>query len=174
MQLKTFHRQLFLWILLGIGYGDLCATPPPATPLLVAHFPASLPVNEAHPLWLYQGQQVQVRGFWYPLSSEQGVLAPAPDLKSCCIGKPATISQQLVVQGSFETLSAGQAVTLEGIFKMEPVYDQDRKLIQFYVLDQPRIVNPSSSTFSILLILAAFLGGAYYFWHVRSSIVSRE
>lgn len=175
MQLKTFHRQLFLWILLGIGCGDLWAVPSASTPLMVMHFPASLPANETHPLWSYQGQQVQVRGFWYPLSPERSILAPAPNLKSCCVGKPATIRQQLVVQKNFETLFAGQAVTLEGMFKMEPVYDQDKDLIQFYVLEQPQIVvNQPSFKFSILLTLAAFLGGAYYFWHVKSSIASKE
>lgn len=97
------------------------------------------------------GKRVQIRGFWRGISSEEGVLAATPDLKSCCIKAPEKIHQQVIVRGDLRGISSG-AVTLEGFFKIDPQYDQKRNLNQLYVLEfEKEVRQPISSSFIFLI-----------------------
>jgi hypothetical protein len=119
----------------------------------------------ADPLFSFQGKLVQVRGFWHPLSDGQGILAPSPNLKSCCLRAPARIHQQLIVKGHFPNLSVQRAVTLEGIFKIAPQYNEEGKLIQLYILENSREVKEETS-YSLLLmavVLVALCISIFYF-----------
>lgn len=110
-----------------------------------------------------QGQQVRVRGFWYPLSLDRGILAPTPHLKSCCIQSPKKIQQQLIVNGELSSLTSQWAVTLEGIFKIDPRYNAAGSLMQFYVLDEAREVQ-SKHSFSLTAagVVAVFSGLLFF------------
>jgi hypothetical protein len=123
--------------------------------LNLAHFPAEAAL-ESHPLLAFHNQLVQVRGFWYPISSDQGILSAHSGLKSCCLKTPDKLHQQLLVKGQLLSLPAQRVITLEGIFKIEPRYDQEGQLVQFYILDQAREVQQATS-YALLLILGFFL-----------------
>jgi hypothetical protein len=104
----------------------------------------ALETSENSFFWPLQGKIIQVRGFWYPLSSQEGILAPQPHLKSCCLKAPAKIEQQLLVKGSLDSLPAQRVITLEGIFKIDPRYNSEGALIQLFVLEQAREVPQTS------------------------------
>jgi len=125
------------------------------TILNIGDFPAD-PPPETHALWSLQGEFVQVRGFWYPVSSDQGVLASHPGLKSCCLAAPAKLRQQLIVKGQLASLAPQRVVTLGGIFKIDPLYNREGELLQFYVLEQAREVHQEAS-YLPYLILGLFL-----------------
>lgn len=95
-----------------------------------------------------RGQIVQIRGFWYPLSVNEGILAPHPQLKSCCLQAPAKIEQRLLVKGEAlsSLLSSQRALTVEGIFQIQPSYNSKGELVQFFILDQAQEVPQQSDS----------------------------
>lgn len=102
-----------------------------------------------------QGQLVQVRGFWYPLSPDEGILAPHPQLKSCCLQTPAKIEQQLLIRGkTLSLLSSKRVLTLEGILHIQPAYNSKGELIQFFVLEQAQEVPKINYSISQILIFS--------------------
>lgn len=60
----------------------------------------------------YQGQEVKIRGFLYEKPDKTLILAPQPNLKSCCLGR----KEQIVVEGS--ALPSLFAQTISGIIEM--------------------------------------------------------
>lgn len=135
-----------------------------ATFLIVSDLPPYLP-DPSHTVWRYQNQSLQVRGFWYPQETSGGILASAPHLKSCCLGTPEKTGQVLV-KGELSALSIDRAVTLTGIFKIDPLYNAEGRLIQLYVLESPQEVVSSFSWwpfifvgFSLLWIIFCFKRG---------------
>lgn len=111
---------------------------------------------ETQSIYSLQNQVVRVRGFWYPLTANQGILASTPHLKSCCIKAPAKIYQQLIVKGDLASLSSQKAITLEGIFKIDPQYNSEKELIQLYVLiNAKELQQPFSSRLLWILGLCA-------------------
>lgn len=116
-----------------------------------------------------EGQLVQIRGFWYPLPSGRGVLAPHPQLKSCCLQASSKIGGQLLVFGpSLASLPPQRALTLEGKFYIRPKYNSEGELIQLYILDEAEEVRLESSSGAFLFFLIPlapfiFLGGRYLF-----------
>lgn len=117
--------------------------------------------SEEHPL---QNQQIRVRGFWYPLSEKKGVLSAQPDLKSCCVQSPSLTFQKISVAGEVGKIPARAVVTLEGIFKIELLYNDKHELMPYYLLEQAReVVQNSFSVFylmsaAILLLLMIGIG----------------
>ena len=111
----------------------------------------------------YQSQSISIRGFWYPLNENQGILSSSPHLKSCCVGAAHSIHQQILVENISEHVSTQQPVTLEGIFKINPKYHPDGQLSQLYVLEQAHLVQPSSyfifiiSSFILMLLVRFFI-----------------
>lgn len=141
-----------------IGY--LCLA---ADPLIVNFDDFSLENSERNsPLWNLQGHMIQMRGFWYSLSPDEGLLASQPHLKSCCLKAPAKIDQQLLVKGKIASFSTKRAITLEGVFKIEPRYNSEGQLIQLFVLEQPVLVSESNGLL-IWLILGVFFV-VFCFW----------
>ncbi len=132
--------------------------------LNLAHF--SLENSTEASLLSLQGQIIQVRGFWYPLSPQEGILAPQPHLKSCCVRAPTTIQQQLLVRGAVDSLSAQRAVTVEGMFKIDPRYNSKGELIQLFILEQARERSQTSLYFSpmILGIVMVLLSVGFIFF----------
>lgn len=109
-------------------------------------------------LYPLQGQLVQVRGFWYPLSVDDGILAPHPQLKSCCLQAPAKIEQQLLIKGkALSSLSSQRALTIEGIFRIQPFYNSKGELVQFFVLEQAKEVPQHNYSINWVLLIGAGL-----------------
>jgi hypothetical protein len=108
-------------------------------------------------------QTVQVRGFWYPLSPHEGILAFQPHLKSCCLRASAKLEQQLLVKGALDSLPVQRAITLEGIFKIDPRYNSEGELIQLFVLEQAREL-PQPSLHFMPMIFGAFIALFLCIW----------
>ncbi len=132
-----------------------------AAPLLVSDLPPYLP-DSSHTIWHYQNQSLHVRGFWYPQEIGGGILASAPHLKSCCVGVPEKTGQVLV-KGEISALSIDRAVTLTGIFKIDPLYNVEGKLIQLYVLESPQEVVSAFSWWPFMTIALSLLGMLFLF-----------
>lgn len=115
-------------------------------------------------LWNLQGQEIQMRGFWYSLSPNEGLLASQPHLKSCCFKAPAKIEQQLLVKGDVTSFSSQRAITVEGIFKIEPIYDSERRLVQLFTLENARQVP--ESTFSLIGLALVLLLILFAVWRL--------
>jgi hypothetical protein len=92
------------------------------------------PIAENHPIRAMDQQIVTVRGFWYPLNEHEGILAAQPNLRSCCVGSSDKIYKQIVVKDAPCQFPPNQIVTLQGLFQINPGYDEHNNLIQFYIL----------------------------------------
>lgn len=114
-------------------------------------------LERSHPLWRLQGQRVQIRGFWYSLAPTQGILAASPQLKSCCVGNPSKIYQQLRVRGNIAPSYYHGAITLEGIFKIQPLTGAEGQVVQYYRLEEAREIETRSN--SSLPFIFVFTGG---------------
>lgn len=63
-------------------------------------------------------QEVQIRGFLYPLENQslEFILAAQPNLKSCCVGSSTTFLSQIIVSGlSIDQLNPSAAQLISGI-----------------------------------------------------------
>ena len=100
-----------------------------------------------------EGEIVQIRGFWYPISSTEGMLAEQPNMKSCCLNSPKTIERRCVVKGlKLEQLLPQRVVTIEGKFQITPLYNNQGELIQLFLLDEAKETSKmTQSTHWILL-----------------------
>jgi len=103
-------------------------------PILDFHQLPAPPIPENHPIRELDQHMVTVRGFWYPLNKNDGVLAPQPNLRSCCIGSHDKIYKQIVVKDTACHFSTNQIATLEGVFQIKPEYDEQNNLTQLYLL----------------------------------------
>ena len=114
--------------------------------------------KETGSLWSLQGQVVQVRGFWYPLSGEEGILTPHPQLKSCCLRAPNKIEQQVLIKGAaLAMLSPQKVLSLEGTFHIQPAYNAKGELIQLFVLERAQEVYRPQGAMVGGILLIAFL-----------------
>lgn len=102
------------------------------------------------------GKIVRARGFWHPLSSNEGVLSNELDLKSCCIRAPAKIAQQIFVKNAPFTLTPKRAITLEGRFNIEPRYDENGQIVQLYVLEEAKEVEKEEEGLSSIHVGAVW------------------
>jgi hypothetical protein len=148
-------KSLFFALMLIVGCFNHVEADSPI--LKMSDFPSELSTR-SHPLQSFQNKFVQVRGFWYPISSDRGVLSAYADLKSCCLQTPAKIHQQLIVKGQLDSIPAHRVVTLEGIFKIEPLYNKEGELIQIYLLEEARELRQVTSYLPLALgLLLGFL-----------------
>lgn len=132
----------------------LCAALAAASlPLLnLSELPAGGPAETDFHLPL-EGKAIQVRGFWYALPSGGGVLTGSPQMKSCCLQAPSKIYQQVIVKGEISSHLFHRAITLEGIFKIEPRYNPERGVIQYYVLDHAREIQATHTWLWVWLLV---------------------
>lgn len=139
--------KILIWLFLVIN-PFLDASP---QVLNLAEFPAEIPAD-SDPIWSMQGRVVRIRGFWYPISSDEGMLAGSPQMKSCCIKAPSKITQQVLVKGSLASTIPQRAVTMEGIFRIDPRYNQEGGMVQYFVLDQAKEIHISGYMILIWII----------------------
>ncbi len=150
--MRSFIRQAFYVLITLIAFPfSILAT----STLNLASFPSEFSI-ENHPFNSLHNQLVQVRGFWYPMTPEHGILSAHSGLKSCCLATTDKLHQQLIVKGQLRSFPVQRVITLEGIFKIEPLYNSQGELIQIYVLEQAREVQQATS-YAIFLILFFFL-----------------
>jgi hypothetical protein len=166
--MKQFQKDLLL-ILVSIPFICLSAVEPQT--LKIADLPSEI-VTESHPFFFLQGQLVQARGFWYPTSSQEGILASDSGLKSCCLGSASKLNQQIIVKGHLDYLPTQRVVTLEGIFKIGTFYNHEGQLLQFYALEDAREVKKSNSYvfFLVIGILLILL----YLWRLLRKRFDRQ
>ena len=130
--------------------------------LLVSEQPLSLTFeNLSNNVEDYLLQEVEIRGFLYQTPSNKVILAANPQLKSCCMGLPGKLAQQIVLRGDWESVPQ-QAATISGRLIAEPQYNERNELVQLYVLEHPVIIHQSSfpvwSAIGIaILFIAAFV-----------------
>jgi len=62
------------------------------------------------------GKQVTMRGFLYPKEDGSWILAPQPNMKSCCLNT----KRHVVVLGDFSNIPSYKAITITGTFIVEP------------------------------------------------------
>lgn len=121
-------------------------------------------------LWSLKGEVIQMRGFWYPLSDEEGILASHPQLKSCCVGAPAKIEQQIVVKGDdLALLQPQRALTVEGIFNIEPAYNSKGELVQLFVLKQSREVPRMNSDMKWAIAILFIFFFTFWIWKKKNA-----
>lgn len=132
-------------------------------------FPDNLPENPT--LMTYQGERVQLRGFWYP---DEGILASETNLKSCCVKSENNVLKRVLVKGEIGPISPQRAHTLEGTFKIDPIFNEKGSLIQFYVLENANVVERPNHHFAgylsgLSLIIGCFLLFRFYRRKVRKA-----
>jgi len=127
----------------------------------------------------YDEQHVHVRGFWYPINETEGVLTMHSDLKTCCVGAVAKVNQQIFVTGDVKNFSTGQPITIQGLFKFHPRYDEHGELTQLYVLQHAQLIKSTSSfhllftaigiTLLVFLLFVYGMNRGYYQLTIRPS-----
>lgn len=121
-----------------------------------SEIPLEIPEKEAS-IRLWDGKKIKIRGFWYPLQEDAGVLTSIPQLKSCCILAPAKVTQQVLVKGEISSLTAQRAATVEGIFRIRPLYNEKGELVQLYVLEEAKEIPSSHFSLWSLFGLLSYL-----------------
>jgi hypothetical protein len=120
-----------------------------------------LPLNfedlSNHPINDNLGPEVEIRGFLYETPAGEMILAANPHLKSCCVGSPGKISQQIFLRGKWESVPLKRAVTVKGQLIADPKYNEGRELVQLYVMEHPVIMQSSSFPVWSFVSIAAFL-----------------
>ena len=118
----------------------------------------------SHSLWDYHDQLIEIRGFFYSIDDSKGILASQPDLKSCCVAAPSKISQQLFLQGDLVNLPHQRAVTVKGIFKIHPVYENNGDLKQLYFLENTSKVSVNRFPMGYALLFLLTTGIIWFLW----------
>lgn len=105
----------------------------------------------------YEGQRVEVRGFIYYLASKQWILAPEPNLQSCCLGSKEKARKQLLVQGSLPPSLSSSAIVIQGILQRLPLGQHPSlSLVEATLVEENH--SPLLYFASILISLGLFLG----------------
>lgn len=110
---------------------------------------------------------VYIRGFLYQNQEGESVLAPQPNLQSCCVGTQSKVYQQIFIQGHLPSYHQAYAVTIEGLFKISPTYNQQGQLTRFYILDQVHVKSQTDqSLFEInpIILICLSVGIIFIFF----------
>lgn len=95
--------------------------------------PKSLP-DEKQTVWKWNKTSVTIRGFCYECDS-YSVLSAQPNMKTCCVGSQSKVYEQIFLH-DFKAPSSKYVMRFKGNFKIDPVYDQEGKLLQLYHLEE--------------------------------------
>jgi hypothetical protein len=115
---------------------------------------------------LYHQKNVSIRGFLYKAKEGQLILASEPNLKTCCIGSPHKIWQQITLIDELESIPEKQAVTIEGTIVVNPSWDSNHKLKSVFEMENAHLISKSSSLvipFKRLIMGLCALAIAIYF-----------
>lgn len=105
--------------------------------------------------------EVTMRGFIYPVSEGQFILAGEPHLKSCCVGAAHHQQRQVILRGPFGAVSPAQAVTITGQLH---VHSQEGENIYFSFENPSLLLRPTSwqLILEVNILLAAIAGFILY------------
>lgn len=118
-------------------------------------------------------QEITIRGFLYQDVNQKWILASEPNLKTCCVGSEKKVKQQIVLSGTFAKQLLGQAVTLNGIFTIEPQYTNEGSLTGLYYLKNAIIEKNETKSWP-LLTLTVVLFGLCVTWVSRRFVFKKE
>jgi hypothetical protein len=91
-----------------------------------------------------QHERIQIRGFVYETENKEIILAPKPNLKSCCINTYQTI----IVKGLSEYHKTKNAMKLEGNLIVSNVPNHSK-----YILEDVTVVQENKSLMPIILTI---------------------
>lgn len=101
----------------------------------------------------FHQQNVKIRGFLYQGDGKQWILAAEPNLKTCCIGVPGKIGKQIVLAKPVLPEAPMHAVTVQGVFAIDPIWRADDSMQQLYRLDDPVLLNEPKPIWTWLALL---------------------
>lgn len=111
----------------------------------------------------YHQHEVRMRGFVYRAEDGRWVLSPEPQLKTCCIGSGPKIAQQVILSQPDEGYTEHKAITLQGIFYIEPRWDRSGNLVQLYRMDHVVQISEPWPVAS-LMMAGAGIAGVVMIW----------
>ena len=103
--------------------------------------------------------QVTIRGFLYRSQDGKWILAQEPALKSCCIGSKKNVMEQVYINGFEPEITSKNVSEVQGKLIVDPQYDQDGILIQYYTLENGKILESDSIS---PLLMGGFLMAAVF------------
>lgn len=104
----------------------------------------------------FRDREVVIRGFIYETDAQHAVLAPQPNLKSCCIGDNSRFLQQIYLTPKVVE-SSGRAVTVRGLLRVD---ESSNNEILGYRLEHVTIVGEEGrSLVPPFLLLAGLIAG---------------
>lgn len=68
----------------------------------------------------YSEKNIEIRGFLYQTETGNAILAPQPNLRSCCVGSEQRAHEQIALVDLKSVPVATQAVDIQGIFHIDP------------------------------------------------------
>lgn len=105
----------------------------------------------------YHHREVKIRGFLYYTQEKGWILAPEPNLKSCCLGNLEKINQQIFVSEMPTLKQSNQAVVVEGTYQ--------RKLVEgrwIHQLANARILEETKSYWSLGVFVLGMIAFSLY------------
>lgn len=103
-------------------------------------------------------EEITIRGFLYESQDGSYVLAPQPNLRSCCVGSDAKAKEQIVVNGSFE--GRDKPVTIYGFLEQDHSH---------YILQEPMLVHDEGYewpflTFTVVAVCGILFAACLSYW----------
>jgi hypothetical protein len=127
---------------LRVDYNDIDVEKVLNTKQLTAELPDKMPD------WLKKlnGKRVRMRGYMLPTFQNEGIkrFTLCRDTSACCFGPDPTIYYLIdttMKSGTSTSYVEAKAVDIEGIFRMEPVFNSSGIIAQFYHLDDAQVVK---------------------------------
>lgn len=117
----------------------------------------------------YHQKEVTIRGFLYQGEEGNWVIASEPSLRSCCVGAKGKMAQQIVLKDEVIGEKQQRAVTLQGRFYVDPIWNIDGSFKQLYRLDHAIILPELPYAWTNVVILLGIVCAicAVYLWWKR-------
>ncbi len=121
------------------------------------------------PFAQWQDQRVTVHGFLYQSDDGGWVLAPQPNLKTCCVGSAQHARNQIRVKGEIRSVTPGLVVAVDGTFHAKPKYDTHGQLQALFELDDAIVLeeDPTRDSASLTLFIGLFLAASVFVFSSR-------
>jgi hypothetical protein len=113
----------------------------------------------------FLNQEVIVRGFIYSLNANEWILSSEPNLKTCCIGSPQKMKNQLFFKSVLKNISSNQVVSIQGMLTIKRVWDEkSQSFISRYHLENVKLLEENEKNYSWMTGLLAVLIGTTVFY----------
>jgi len=94
----------------------------------------------------FHQQEVCLKGFLFKSEKGSWILSSEPNLKTCCIGSVKKVWSQVFLEGHFQDSLVNKAITVRGLFLIDPKRDRDGNLVQMYRLKNAEIDEKEPKT----------------------------